>query len=125
MSKFVRKDALKLLSAIMAVCSTTHVEYMIQSANILSVLFAILMKEDVSKPIKSQNISIPALSKSEIASHYEQLLSIIWLMIQKLYGSSETKTQICLERLIFKLIENNLEKTKRIRSIFDTYLVAI
>lgn len=81
MSKFLRRDALKLLSSILAVCPLDHVVDMIQQYKILPVIFGILVKADENKPLKNANLSIKAPSKQEIASYYEHLLSVIWQMI--------------------------------------------
>jgi hypothetical protein len=137
MSKFVRRDALKLLSSILAVCSQDHVLYLVQQAKVLPVLFGVLVRADEHKPVKNANVSIKAPSKLEIASYYEHLLSVIWSMLKQLHDCSEIwffiifklnlfftqtskfvpeiKTKITQERLIFKLLENDLEKTKRVR----------
>ncbi len=115
MSKFVRRDALKLLSSILAVCSQDHVLYLVQQAKVLPVLFSVLVRADEHKPVKNTNVSIKTPSKLEIASYYEHLLSVIWSMLKQLHDCSEIKTKITQERLIFKLLENDLEKTKRIR----------
>jgi len=78
MSKFLRRDALKVLSSILVVCPTDHVLYMIQQSSLLPVIFGILMKADENKAIKNNNITIRAPSKSELSSYYENLLSLIW-----------------------------------------------
>lgn len=94
MSKFLRKDALKLLSSILAVCSQDHVLYLVQQAKVLPVVFGILVRADEHKPIKNANLSIKAPSKVEIASYYEHLLSVIWSMLKQLHDSSEIKAKI-------------------------------
>jgi hypothetical protein len=114
MSKFLRRDALKLLSSILAVCPLDHLVHMIQQSKILPVVFSILMKSDEQKPVKNSNVNIKAPSKSEIDNYYEHILSSIWSMIKQLHNCSEIKVKISQERLIFKLLENNLEKTKRV-----------
>lgn len=91
----------------------------------LPVVFGILVRADEHKPIKNANVTIKAPSKTEIASYYEHLLSIIWLMLKHLHGSAEIKAKITQERLIFKLLENDLEKAKRIRQILELYLEPI
>jgi len=42
-----------------------------------------------------------------------------------LHNSSEIKEKITQERLTFKLLENDLEKTKRVRQILEQYLEPI
>jgi hypothetical protein len=62
-----------------------------------------------------------APSKTEIARYYEHLMSVIWSMLKQLHDCTEIKSKITQERLIFKLLENDLEKTKRIRQILELY----
>ena len=46
-------------------------------------------------------------------------------MLKQLHDCTEIKTKITQERLVFKLLENDLEKTKRIRQILEQYLEPI
>jgi hypothetical protein len=45
MSKYLRGDALKLLSFAMTVCPPKHVYYLVEKANILPVIFGLLMTD--------------------------------------------------------------------------------
>ena len=81
MSKYLRKEALKLLSSILAVCPTDHVVHMIQQSKVLAVFFGVFMRSDEHKAVKNANLSIKAQSKQELATYYEHLLSVVWQMI--------------------------------------------
>ncbi len=44
-SKYLRADALKLLSFVMTACPQKHVYYLVEKANILPVIFGLLMTD--------------------------------------------------------------------------------
>jgi hypothetical protein len=105
----------------MVECPPPHSVHLIQKTRFLAVLFGILTSQPTSETKKNAAVLLKPLTQKELTKQHEQIVSIIWFTLSNLKPESEQPVQvkICFERLVFKLLEDNLRKARLIMDLLN------
>ena len=97
----LRRESLKVITTGLTKTTCAQATEFIDQTRAFSIMFALWMQQPpITSPISTEHAKL-----------HEQFISIFCnLMMALTSGAIDAKTQVCLERLSFKFVENRLEK---------------